>query len=70
MPSIPTNPLELKQFLEDVNEGFLSTKYLALSSFVLLLYDHLICFDQEVRIILVSSVPCLYADSDGHMCTR
>ena len=48
MPSLPTNPLELKHFLEDVNEGFLSTKFLALSSFVLLMYDHLICLDQEV----------------------
>ncbi|EJC99971.1 uncharacterized protein FOMMEDRAFT_159549 [Fomitiporia mediterranea MF3/22] len=34
-------------FLSQVAEGFSSTKYLAISSFVLLIYDHLTCLDQE-----------------------
>ena len=32
--------------------AFSSTKHLALSSFVLLVYDHLTCLDQEVRLTL------------------
>lgn len=40
--------------LLEVNRGFLSTKYLVLSSLVLVFYDLLICLDQEVRISLSS----------------
>lgn len=46
--SILTDPRELARFLSEANVGYIGSKYLALSSFVLLVYDHLIYLDQEV----------------------
>lgn len=43
------SPAELLQLYKVINIAFLNTKYLGVASFALVLYDYIICLDQEVR---------------------
>ena len=40
---------ELLQLYEEINTAFINTKLLGVASFALVLYDYLICLNQEVR---------------------